>query len=78
MTRELSYTVFYETAPEGGFQVVVPAMPEIVTYAPTLEEARLLAKDAIQCHLEGLAKTGEPIPTEQHAVQEQVTVAVNF
>ena len=59
---QYQYTVLYEKMAEGGFQVYVPAMPEIVTYGRTREEARRMAEDAIRCVLESARKAGEPIP----------------
>jgi antitoxin HicB len=55
---EHGYTVIYEPLAEGGYQVIVPAFPGIVTYGRTLEESREMARDAIVCHLRGLAKVG--------------------
>jgi predicted RNase H-like HicB family nuclease len=37
--------------PEGGYSVVVPAIPEICTFGETLPEARRMAKDAVRCFL---------------------------
>jgi antitoxin HicB len=48
-----------------GYQVSVPLLPGVITYGGTLEEARAMARDAIRCHLEGLRKDGEPIPTKK-------------
>ena len=67
---EYGYTVIYEQLVEGGFQVIVPALPGIVTYGRTIEEAREMAKDGIVCHLKGLMKDGEEIPQDPFA-QEQ-------
>ena len=67
---EYGYTVIYEKLAAGGYQVIVPALPEIITYGTTLEEARDIARDAIRCHLQGLLKDGEPIP-EDPFVQEK-------
>ncbi len=61
---DYSYTVIFEPHEEGGFQVIIPAMPDIITYGRTMEEAKEMALDAIKCHLEGLAKDGEPIPKD--------------
>ena len=55
---EGGYTIIYESLTEGGYQVIVPALPGIVTYGRTLEESREMARDAIVCHLRGLAKVG--------------------
>lgn len=58
---EYGYTVIYETLAEGGYQVIVPALPGIVTYGRTLEESREMARDAIVCHLRALIKDGEEV-----------------
>jgi predicted RNase H-like HicB family nuclease len=36
---EYGYTVIYDQLAEGGYQVIVPVLPEIVAYGRTLEEA---------------------------------------
>ena len=59
---EFAYRVIYERIEEGGYQVIVPVFPEIITYGRTLEEAREMAQDAILCHLRGLLKDREAIP----------------
>jgi len=61
LSAEYGYTVIYERLLEGGYQVIVPALPGIVTYGRTLEEAREMAEDAIRCHLRALLKDGEDI-----------------
>ena len=58
---EYGYTVIYEGLAEGGYQVIVPALPCIVTYGQTLEESREIARDAIVCHLRALIKDGEEV-----------------
>jgi antitoxin HicB len=50
--RRFNYTVLLQPAPEGGYNVVVPAIPEICTYGETVQEARSMAEDAIRCFLE--------------------------
>ncbi|MFQ5957049.1 MAG: type II toxin-antitoxin system HicB family antitoxin [Candidatus Brocadiales bacterium] len=74
--KEYSYTVIFEPLGEGGYEVIVPAIPEIVTYGRTLEEAKKMAVDAIKCHLEGLAKDGLSIPSDlaTEPVTEKVKV----
>ncbi|MBI4470929.1 MAG: type II toxin-antitoxin system HicB family antitoxin [Acidobacteria bacterium] len=64
MDTEYRYTVIFEQLPEGGYNVLVPAIPEICTFGETLEEARTMAKDAIQCFIESARKTGERIPQD--------------
>lgn len=77
---EYRYTVRFEPLPEGGYQVHVPAMPEIITYGRTLEEAREMAQDAIRCHVRGLWKDGEEIPKDpllrEPSICEELEVSV--
>jgi len=61
---EYGYTTVFEPLPEGGFSVLVPAIPEICTFGETLEEAREMARDAIRCYLESALETGERIPSD--------------
>lgn len=61
---EYGYTTLFEPMPEGGYNVFVPAIPEICTFGETLEEAPEMARDAISCYLESALETGEPIPSD--------------
>ena len=74
------YTVYFEPLEEGGYNVVFPAIPAICTFGRTLDEARAMARDALQCHLVGLLKDGEPLPVETtpypSPVREEVAVSV--
>ncbi|MEE9200694.1 MAG: type II toxin-antitoxin system HicB family antitoxin [Candidatus Brocadiales bacterium] len=56
--------MIFEPLEEGGYQVIVPAIPDIITCGRTLGEAKELAQDAIRCDLEGLVKDGESIPKD--------------
>jgi len=67
-----NYTVFFEPLEEGGYIVIVPALPGIVTYGGTLDEAKTMAVDAIRCHCEGLLKDGESLPEDKAIVNEPV------
>jgi antitoxin HicB len=73
--REYQFTVFFEPQ-EDGFNVVVPAIPEICTFGATLEEAREMAEDAIRCYLESAIKNGETIPKDIDPRKERLAVAV--
>ncbi|TAN23774.1 MAG: type II toxin-antitoxin system HicB family antitoxin [Acidobacteria bacterium] len=76
-TTEYGYTVVFEPLPEGGYGVLVPAIPEITTFGATLDAARAMAKDAIRCFLESALETGEPIPRDIGALTtERIAVIV--
>ena len=74
----LSYTVLFKLIEEDGYNVIVPAIPEICTFDETLEEAREMAKDAIRCYLESAIKLGEPIPKDVKPSEEQVEVGLEI
>lgn len=65
--RGFSYTVLFEPAEEGGYVVHVPALPGLWTQGETLAEARKMAKEAITGYIEGLVKSGDPIPSDTFA-----------
>lgn len=71
--NEYSYTVVYEPQKQG-YQVVVPLLPGLVTYGPTLNEAKEMARDAILCYLEALKKDREEIPLEKSIIQERMSI----
>ena len=77
---EYTYTVLFEPAEEGGYVVTCPALPGLVTEGDTLEEARAMARDAIQAYLESLSKEHQPIPPDKKLplppVKEEILVAV--
>lgn len=75
-TKEYSYTAVYEPVSTGGYQVLVPILPGLVTYGRTFEEAREMVRDAIQCHLEAIIKDNDHIPVEKPFVQERVFVSL--
>ena len=74
--KSYNYTVILQPLPEGGFSVLVPAIPEICTFGGNAEEARRMAEDAIRCFLESAIKTGEPIPEDVEPATEQVAVTL--
>jgi predicted RNase H-like HicB family nuclease len=69
--RQYQYTVLYEPAEEGGFVVTVPALPGLVTEGDTLDEARMMAEDAIRGYLESLMKHHLPIPPDRGTNQRE-------
>lgn len=69
-----NYTVIFQPVKEGGYDVFVPAIPEICACGETLKEARAMAEDAIRCYLESALKEGEPIPEDKEPSVERIAV----
>jgi predicted RNase H-like HicB family nuclease len=47
---------------EKGFGAYVPDLPGCVAAADTREEVVRLIREAIEFHIEGLKKSGDPVP----------------
>lgn len=69
-----SYRILLTKEPEGGYTVNVPSLPGCITYGETIDEAIIMAKDAIELYLESLTAHGEPLPTEEHTFEYSVSV----
>lgn len=57
--KPLSYRILLKKEPEGGYTVTVPSLPGCVTYGETIEEAKKMAKEAIELYVESLKAHGE-------------------
>jgi predicted RNase H-like HicB family nuclease len=73
-STELNYTVLFQKEPEGGYTAVVPSLPGCVTYGKSLEEAKKMAKEAIELYLESLKEHNEDIPIQEEVFYGQVSV----
>lgn len=67
------YTIVLEPAEEGGYNVIVPALPGCFTQGDTYEEAIAMARDAIGLWLTALADEGQAIPVEPESFAVQIT-----
>ena len=67
MSRNFSFSVILEPQEGGGFTVLVPALPEVVTEGDTEQEALANAEEAIQAVLEYRRENGLPISAARPA-----------
>ena len=61
---QVTLTVLFTEAPEGGYVVTVPALPEVVTEGDDLTEAIAAAEEAIGCALLTRQDLGELWPED--------------
>lgn len=59
-----SFTIHLRPEPEGGFTVLVPALPEVVTYGADEQDALRMAEEAIELALEVRAEEGDELPAD--------------
>ena len=70
----LSYRILLRKEPEGSYTVTVPSLPGCITYGETVEEAVVMAKEAIEVYLESLREHGEELPTEEGTLEYTLMV----
>jgi antitoxin HicB len=70
------YTAIFEKNENNGYTVTVPSLPGLVTEGRNLEKAHEMAKEAIECYLEGMEKLGEEIPEEKSIGSFRISVSV--
>jgi predicted RNase H-like HicB family nuclease len=62
----LKYTVVLTQDPDDdAIMVTVPAMPGVLTWGATREEALASAREAIELHLEGYLERGRRFPADR-------------
>ena len=72
--KPLSYRILLRKEPEGGYTVIVPSLPGCITYGETIEEAKKMAKEAIELYIESLKAHGEEIPAEEDTLEYTLTI----
>jgi antitoxin HicB len=75
MASQREYTIHLLPEPEGGFTVRVPALPPVVTYGLTHDEAMANAREAIEAVLDVYREEGIDIPDDIETRIEKLTIA---
>jgi len=72
VTQRYKYNIILRPEKEGGFTVLVPALPGCITYGETLSAAKRMAEDAIFGYLASMRKHGELIPSDDNTFVSSV------
>ena len=72
VTQHYKYNIILRPEKEGGFTVLVPALPGCVTYGKTLSGARRMAADAIAGYITSMRKHGEHVPSDDNTFVSSV------
>ncbi len=62
--QTFTYTVVYEQDPETGYICASFPALDLATHGRTMEEARAMAQEALELHLEGLLEEQMPVPPD--------------
>ena len=60
--KTLLYRVLLRPEPEGGYTVTVPSLPGCIPYGADVDEAMVMAREAIELYIESLVANGEEVP----------------
>jgi predicted RNase H-like HicB family nuclease len=56
------YLVVIEKAADGSYSAYLPDVPGCVSSGDTVEEVKLMIREALEFHLEGMRRSGLPLP----------------
>jgi predicted RNase H-like HicB family nuclease len=62
--QTLNYRIRLIKEEEGGYTVIVPALPGCVTFGETIDEAIAMAREAIEGYIETLKELGKEVPKD--------------
>jgi len=74
---KLQFNIIFRPEPEGGFTVIVPALPGCISYGRDLKGARKMAIDAICGYITSLKKHKEPIPSDDETFFGSIRLPLN-
>jgi len=63
--KTLRYRIILREEEDGTFTVIVPSLPGCLTFGHSVEEAFVMAKEAIEGFIECMIARGEEVPKEQ-------------
>ncbi|HWB64386.1 MAG TPA: type II toxin-antitoxin system HicB family antitoxin [Chitinophagales bacterium] len=73
--KHLTYKIHLHKEPEGGYTVIVPALPGCITWGENVEHATAMAKEAIEGYIATLKDIGEAIPDDSETLEVSITLA---
>lgn len=72
----LTYKIHLQKEEEGGYTVIVPALPGCITYGEDVDEAISMAKEAIELYVSELKDRNEPIPDDSKTLEYSVNLEI--
>ncbi len=69
-----TYKLHLSKEEEGGYTVLVPALPGCITYGEDIEEAISMAKEAISLYIDELKSRGEAIPDDSNTLEYSLSL----
>jgi predicted RNase H-like HicB family nuclease len=70
-----TYRIVLNPDHDGGYTAIVPALPGGITWGKDIQEAKEMAKEAIELYIEDLVASGENVPDDNDSLELSLTVA---
>lgn len=71
-----TYKIHLHKEQEGGYTVMVPALPGCITYGNDIDEAMAMAREAIEVYVEELQSRGEIVPDDSNTLEYSLNLAI--
>jgi antitoxin HicB len=71
-----TYKIHLHKEIEGGFTVIVPALPGCITFGEDVDQAIVMAKEAIELYIEELKERGELIPDYSNTLEYSLNLQI--
>ena len=72
--KQLTYRLLLTPEPEGGYTVIVPALPGCVTWGENIDHAIEMAREAIEVYIESMVANNEKVPDESKTLEYALTL----
>lgn len=77
MEKTYHFRIMLRKEPEGGYAAVAPSLPGCVTHGETIDEAIVMAREAVELYIESLIEHNEPIPSEDGVLEYTLQITAN-
>jgi predicted RNase H-like HicB family nuclease len=72
--KQLTYRLHLTPEQEGGYTVIVPALPGCITWGENIDHAIEMAKEAIEIYIESMVANNETVPDESKTLEYTLTL----
>ncbi len=70
-----TYRIVINPEAERGYTAVAPALAGCITWGKDIQEAKMMAKEAIELFIEDLVAAGETVTNDIESLKVSLTVA---
>jgi predicted RNase H-like HicB family nuclease len=64
-----TYRIVLNPDVDGGYTAIVPALHGCITWGKDIQEAKEMAKEAIELYIEDLISSGENVPDDNNSLE---------